>query len=131
MEQCNHKPISKRKDIAPEPHYAHYPHMTRCRYCGQRITPRKKWSYTFALLVVRFTMGVSLAVVTFGRVEDSTPTVVVASVIFFMSVFALVNIGFFISWRCVPDSEIENLPEPDPQVREEALGDLGKRRFRG
>lgn len=76
-------------------------------------------------------MGVSLAAVTFGRMEDSVPTVVVASVIFFLSVFALVNIGFFISWRCVPDSEIENLPEFDSKVRAEALGNLEKRRFRG
>lgn len=129
MKQCNHKPISERKGNAPSPHYAHYPHMTRCKYCGQRITPRKKWSYTFTSIVVRITMGVSLTAVSFGRVEDSVPITVVSSVIFFLSIYALTHIGFFISWRCVPDSEIESLPEPDPKTRRDALEYLEKNRF--
>ena len=69
-------------------------------------------------------MGVSLTAVPFGRAEDS-----VSSVIFFLSIYALTHIGFFISWRCVPDSEIEGLPEPDPKTRRDALEYLEKNRF--
>lgn len=131
MIQCKHKPISHGSEGITRLEKAHYPHISICKHCGQKIIPKRSWTYTAVDLLLRLGLTISFVLVGSSRAFDSLLMLLIGSVSASLCINALDYVGCFIAWKSVEDNELVGLPDIDARICSETLEKLDDIRFRG
>lgn len=131
MIQCKHKPISHNTKGITKLEKAHYPHISICKHCGQKIIPKRSWSYTATKLFICFGLTIFLFVAGSSRAFDSMLMPLIGSVGGALCFNALNHVGSFIAWKSIDEDEFAGLPDIDSQICLDTLEELDDIRFRG
>lgn len=131
MIPCKHKPISCDSKRITRLEKAHDPHISICKHCGQKIVPKRSWTYTAVDHLLRLGLAVSSVVIGSSRAFDSLLMLLIGGVGAALFFNASDHVGAFIEWKSIEDDEFAGLPDIDPQICADALEELDDIRFRG